>query len=76
MVAPSNWRQKKARQRCAHAFLFTLFLCAMYIYIKFSIIVSFRKFIPPFTLTEALFIHDLLRGRQLCGGCVSQTAKT
>ena len=29
-IAPSNWRQKKARQRLAHAFLFKLFLCAIF----------------------------------------------
>ena len=29
-IAPSNWRQKKARQRRAHAFLFKLSLCAIF----------------------------------------------
>ena len=28
--APSNWRQKKARQRRADPFLFNLFLCAIF----------------------------------------------
>ena len=59
VIAPSNWRQKNARQRRAHALLFNLFLYAIYIYIKFSIIRSFckpchmpfRKLIPSFTLT-------------------------
>ena len=59
VVAPSNWRQKNARQRRAHALLFNLFLYAIYSYITFSIIMSFckpchmpfRKLIPPFTLT-------------------------
>ena len=56
-VAPSNWRHKKARQRRAHAFLFNLFVCAIFHIL--NIIMSFRKpchkpfrkLIPPFTLT-------------------------